>query len=278
MSITYCNPFEIEGAGAQYQRIVAIFAICKRHNLEYIHSSAKIAHNYDNAGDWDDKWDKFFNMKSLEYDCDAGKYEEVFIRDVDMYHILQLQKPYLMRCMIPFRIVDNNPTEYYGLVQEGIRKAYDCSPVKKESYLFDKKKISIAVHIRVFNQNDLHAYEKDYNTSTGRHFITDKMYEDIILRLKEENGDADVHIFSQNSFDKKYASLRNIEGVNIHLDEVDAFDTFHHLCSADILVLSSSSFSYLAGIYNKNKVVYIPFWHPPLEKWFVYDECAKKIS
>jgi hypothetical protein len=44
------------------------------------------------------------------------------------------------------------------------------------------------------------------------------------------------------------------------------------LATADILITSKSSFSYLAGILNvRGKVLYHPFWHYPLPDWIVTD-------
>ena len=54
-----------EGIGAQYQRIVALISIARRHNLKYIHIPIKIGHNYNNEVEWDEKWEKMFNIKKL---------------------------------------------------------------------------------------------------------------------------------------------------------------------------------------------------------------------
>ena len=37
-----------EGVGAQYQRIIGLLAIAKRHNLKYFHIPIQIGHNYSN--------------------------------------------------------------------------------------------------------------------------------------------------------------------------------------------------------------------------------------
>ena len=55
-----------EGVGAQYQRIVSLLSIAKRHNLKYIHIPIKIGHNYNNDPEWDNKWDNMFNIKKEE--------------------------------------------------------------------------------------------------------------------------------------------------------------------------------------------------------------------
>jgi hypothetical protein len=50
------------------------------------------------------------------------------------------------------------------------------------------------------------------------------------------------------------------------------FDCLRKLATADVLVMSRSSFSHLAGILNRNGVImYHPFWHRPLSPWITVD-------
>ena len=102
--------------------------------------------------------------------------------------------------------------------------------------------------------------------------MTYDMYFNLINKLKEQYPNSDIHIFSQEDFfDIHYKKLREIENIKIHFDDLDNFDTFHHLCKSDILVMGTSSFSILAAFYNKNKIIYLPFNHPPsLKTWIVY--------
>ena len=61
MSIEY--EMTDEGVGAQYQRIVGMLGIAKKHNLKFIHKKITIDHNYDNDQQWNEKWDEIFNIK-----------------------------------------------------------------------------------------------------------------------------------------------------------------------------------------------------------------------
>ena len=66
--------------------------------------------------------------------------------------------------------------------------------------------------------------------------------------------------------------LKNIENIIFHFDDLNTFDTFHHLCKADVFVLGLSTFSFLAAIYNNKKVIYIPYIHQPiLNNWILYN-------
>ena len=98
------------------------------------------------------------------------------------------------------------------------------------------------------------------------------MYEELINKLKKQYTNSDIHIFSQEKyFDIKFKNLRKIENINIHFDDLDLFDTFHHLCKADVLVMGLSSFSILAAFYNKNIIIYLPYSSPPsLKSWIQY--------
>ena len=58
-------------------------------------------------------------------------------------------------------------------------------------------------------------------------------------------------------FDIKFKKLRDIKDVIIHFDDLDLFD---------VLVTGLSSFSIIAALYNKNKIIYLKFNCPPYLK------------
>ena len=52
----------------------------------------------------------------------------------------------------------------------------------------------------------------------------------------------------------------------------DPIETLRRMATAEALVLSRSSYSYVAAILNANCiVVYHPFWHSPLKEWLISD-------
>jgi hypothetical protein len=54
----------------------------------------------------------------------------------------------------------------------------------------------------------------------------------------------------------------------VHRINGEAVDCLRGLATADIMVMSRSSFSYLGGILNRRGVVlYHPFWHGALSSW-----------
>jgi N6-adenosine-specific RNA methylase IME4 len=264
MYLTYDTQFE--GAGAQYQRILCLLAIAKRHNLKYIHKKITVDHNYNNDSEWDNKWDDFFNISTLSYHGNIEKLNIVKYEYIDNTILNKIINAYeynnLYSICFAFNIVDTSPDYYYKSIQDDAIYAYDKANSNRQ-LMYSKDKISIALHIRAYNDCD----ETHVQTFEHTRFaISCDEYYKLITKLKNTYTNAEIHIFSQKTFDEKYSSLRDIPDLNIHLD-YDTFDTFHHLCKADILVMGRSSFSYLAAIYNKKSVIYYTFWHPPLDNW-----------
>ena len=53
----------------------------------------------------------------------------------------------------------------------------------------------------------------------------------------------------------------------------DPIEALEAMATADLLMMSRSSFSYVAAILNEEGIViYHPFWHSPLPEWIVASE------
>ena len=267
-----------EGVGATYQRIVALLAISKKHNLNYIHTLAKVGHNYNNDPEWHEKWDKMFNIMKItnnNYDYDLSKLENKYFTNIthnDIENNLN-ENNNLYHYFNPYEIFDKNPDYYLSNIQEELINAYDENNNSRK-LIYDKNKTSIAIHIRVYNYYDNNEdYENCKNNTSIRFYMTSEKYINLINNLKDKYPNSDIHIFSQEKyFDLCYKKLRDINNVIFHFDDLDTFDTFHHLCKADIFVMGTSSFSMLSAFYNKNTIIYLPYCSPPsLNKWIKYE-------
>lgn len=78
-----------------------------------------------------------------------------------------------------------------------------------------------------------------------------------------------LHLYSDGR-PEEFADLADL-GLALHLDD-DAFTTFHHLAEADVLVMSKSTFSYVAALLSSGVVIYesfagTSFHHRPLSGW-----------
>jgi len=263
-----------EGIGAQYQRIIGLLAIAKYHNLKYIHIPINVGHNYDNVPEWNIKWDNMFNIVKLSDN-----------KNININNLTKEYNPLLNINIIddenklycfnnPYEIFDKNPNIYLKNIQSDIIKIYDEANNNRK-LIYNKNKINIAIHIRVYNDyDDKPEYNNYANNKTERFYFTCDMYKKLIHDVKQRYLNADIHIFSQNKyFDLRYKELRKIKDLIFHFDDMDCFDTFHHLCKADILVLGLSSLSMLAGFYNKNTVIYLKYYtSPALDSWIIYNQ------
>jgi len=282
VSYNYLNSFNIrstEGVGSQYQKIINLYAVIKKFNLKYIHIPIQIGHNYNNDKNWNEKWDIFFNFKKLSNndEIDIEKQEKYFITEHNTIEatIFRNRNPDILYLYShTYNIFYKNPEYYFKDIQNDLIDAYDDAN-NHRTLIYNKTKTNIAIHIRVYNNYDneddntyYDRYSKE-NTTDAKFNFTADMYENLINQLKEKYTNTEIHIFSQKEyFNIKFKKLRDIKDIKLHFDDMDVFDTFHHMCKADVFVMGLSSFSILAAYYNKNTVIYLPYIYPPvLKSW-----------
>jgi hypothetical protein len=149
-----------------------------------------------------------------------------------------------------------------------------CS-VKRELFersLFHKhgaKKLRVVAHIR---RGDIHAEDKS-------RWTPDAFFIGVLTAIRDLYPRAELHVFSSVS-----DPLHNVTvwkpywdtGVHVHItDEYLPTNTeqtvtaLAHLMSADVFIMSKSSFSAMAAFYNPNCVLYTPFYHGHMKNWIV---------
>ena len=284
ITYNYLNTYnfkELKGVGSQYQKILTLYAVAKKNNLKYIHIPISIGHNYEKDETWDDKWDKFFNLKKVSdnNEIDIDDLDKEFVLDnYNLKNILEEKDPKKLYFFFhTLSIFEETPDYYFKDIQDDLINAYNESN-KNRKLIYNKNKINIAIHIRVFNDYDnicenINSYITSDKTASHKYYYTCDMYIKLINDLKNEYPDSNIHIFSQEKyFDIKFKKIREIKDINIHFNDLDLFDTFHHLSKADVLVTGLSNFSIIAALYNKNKIIYLPFTSPPyLKSWNKYN-------
>ena len=79
-----------------------------------------------------------------------------------------------------------------------------------------------------------------------------------------------VNIYSES---ESYESFEVFEqyGYNLHLDD-SLYNVWHALSTANVAILSISSFSYVPAIINPNTVVYTTYRHLPLPSWEIVEQ------
>jgi hypothetical protein len=136
-----------------------------------------------------------------------------------------------------------------------------------KSSRFDSSYTNVAIHIRRPDDFDIRNNLFDsFRRCDNSHYIN------ILnsIRHSEHKKPLRFHIYSCDTLEnlKDLAS----DDVVFHIDE-KVLDTFNDLVFADILVLSKSSFSYIAALLSRAEIkYYTQFWHPPLDGWIICND------
>jgi hypothetical protein len=290
--LTYNNTGLTDGVGAQLHRIYGIWAISRRFDLPYLHSPITRV-DYQGLGALeanasDPTYHSEFN-DVFHIDSDPVPHEDFFTINlgniypgqIRLFPILvdrgrTLGKPALVRVNFPHGIGDRFPDCYEA--------CKEISPF--ESSDRDGRMLRVAVHVRrgdlmFVDSNRLLPNEYFINVAGGVARVLDALKIEYQLELWTEVPTGDVTVYPDNhgvigritdsvlitpdmyrldDFDVLPNLVRCVNGKTI--------DCLRQLATADILIMSRSSFSYVAAVLNRNGIVmYHPFWHQPLSSW-----------
>lgn len=252
--LTY-NTDHIDGFGSQYQRIYGTIALAYKYDCIYVYTPIKHILRLDSRNSIEQVED-YFQIKNNFMNVNDIVYDEVIIRDSitedDIFNNKN-DKKILIKLMLPYNILDSNPSIYYSCLPH-------LKSIKKNINIYNNNKLNIAIHIRrgdVINEPDNPRYIPIDFYIDKINIIQSTYPDSIIYILTEitENNKNEFDIFKENS---------NI----MLLNDIDTISTFEYFCNADVLIISRSTFSYLAGIYNTKSVYYNDgFWHAKLPNW-----------
>ena len=270
--ITYnANNFHNDGMGAQYQRMIAIisFSFYYPSNVEYVHTPiTKIEHI--SSEEEVQQIEQYFGLATRFKDVNDVIVDETIENNViSDFHIIDdlirksktLQKTYLLKTALIFKIVER----YMYMYENAILQLRKMICLNDEYYVNHYKKPgkNVAVHIR---RGDVTLNTK--NPDILVRFTPMDVFKQNILKLQRQSPDLNFYIFTELTVENKheFEVFNDVSNLEIISDN-RTLNTFHHLANADILVTCKSSFSYIAALYNPNKVYYLPFWHQPFSHW-----------
>jgi hypothetical protein len=293
VGVTYANEKHTDGAGSQLQRIYGIYAVSRLLNLPYIHSPllkldyqglAALESNSSNQ-DVVSQYNQIFNIPSdieLPKSLITREIQSLTLRTIE-----QLKKEakskntfILARVLYPYGIADAYPDAY--------KYVKGVSPFSSHQ---KKSVIRIAIHVR---RGELFVVDSDrmlpnsyyISVAQGIQRILDELKLNYIFELHTElpieafvvtpshhgiiNRISDsVVVDPQSSKLEDFNSIPNLE----RFINTDAIETIQKMASADVLIMSHSSFSYLGAVLNVNGVIiYHKFWHSMLEEWLRADD------
>ena len=289
IALTYANDKLMDGAGAQLQRIYGIYSVSRFLGLPYIHSPLKrigyqglsaLERNSSTAG-LESRYNRIFAIPSdIELPSGAEIHETVHA-EPDMIQRIQLDaaasgKFGLIRIWFPYSITDRTPDLY--------QHAQAISPFSRTpSDVF-----RLAVHVRrgeEFVIDSDRMLPNSYYASCAMQFagclqkleipFVCELYTEVASQafvVTPRHHGIDGRIPGNVTIDPRMNSLEDFEVLPnlVRFINSDPIETLGRMATADALVLSRSSYSYVAAILSVGGiVVYHPFWHSPMKEWLV---------
>jgi hypothetical protein len=262
--LTYLK--QTDGMGSQYQRIIGIICLAMKYDCQYIHSHIdKMEHLPDPCSEYLNNIEEFFQIQnhfptmneSVSFDSiinlDTNVTEAILLE----YKNMAVSKNILLAIDHAYSMFDKN-TQLYEIGMpflNGIKKNIELPE-------YHIPGVKIAIHIR----------RGDVSTRMNvDRYVPLDYYQQIINKLSTSHENAQFFIFTEIS-PENASEFIDFQNANKNISmkiipDIDILTTLEYLIKADVLVMSKSSFSYVAGLYNKNTVFYMDFWHAKLDRW-----------
>lgn len=227
-----------EGAGSMALRFISVMTASCKYGRTYVHTPFRnVGHvpRGDDPADWSRRWEEFFNLGVDEIQNHPATAFRWCYREVTGHDIEQIDWIF--------------------------RDKYHDTP-KPATVWYSPDEWNVAIHVR---RGD--ALEVRHSARVTDNGTIQKILCGILPQCANpEKKTLRLHVMSEGTAED-FAFVGDL-GVptSLHLDECP-FSTLHHLVMADTLVLSKSTFSYVAGILNPGQVFYQPYWHEPLPRW-----------
>lgn len=235
-----------DGFGSQLQSIFSLIAYCYYKGYTYIHTPMyKMQHNDEKQIHFSKYMNDFINIEHKFTTINQlSNYEKSIVHNLK-------EGPFVHGSFHPEYFYNNYILELF-------REIYFSR--EKPNTIYNKKMNNIALHIRRGDVNKIKYPSR---------FSSNQQYIDLLKKMNLDNSI--IHIFSQgkeSEFKDIVSSFPNNITI-LHINENIQL-TFHHLVMSDVLVVAKSSFSYCAGLLNKNiKIANLitNWWHKPLRSW-----------
>lgn len=278
--LTYDASSLHDGLGAQYQRIIGIVGLAARYNCTYVHTPVEqVAH-----GVTPEEAEAFFGIGRAFPSVGSVNYGEIITTRCPSEEALlsyiriaeSSGKHTLVRILFPYGIIEGWSGERQlseSYLSEHRLPIYDRAmslvrPLLSTTFSrsLNTSLLNIAMHIR--RGDVLHLQEEPRDKPLSYYF-------GIIEKIKKLYPlPKMIHIYTQitDANRDEFVDLVRDPEIQLHADE-DVFSSLYHMIHADVLITGCSSFSLVAGLYNTNRVFYVPYAHRPLPRWTNIETC-----
>lgn len=303
MALTYDNSSSFDGTGAQMQRILGIYAICKSMRIPYVHSpiSKMIITPLDpfqSEGELSQylaRLNSFIELPSHKIVSDFNSRKE--IQALTAANLLKIRFNSKTATKNPDLLAISNPFKVLNRMPELYRLAIEDLPIHRLSN--DKKRI--ALHYRrgsntldvLPGESKPRALENSWYISVLKKYTriwngegidfsidvyTDMPKESFIYYPNEFQSDlwsyepryrnGEVEILGEDLRETLFSEFGN--NLVVHHGG-DPLGGLLAMSQADLLITSRSSYSYVAGLMNLHGKIIVPtgFWHKELKDWII---------
>jgi hypothetical protein len=245
-----------DGAGAQVQAKMSALCLAKAYGLTYVHEPfRRIEHTEGHPDEWAASWERMFNLGYGEASAVSCSLPRVGIEDF-MANRRWWSSPCLLSAPNFTAFTDREPDAYLNIAKQ-LRAKYALSAAARPR----SRALEVCVHLR---RGDVSANDPE---TAGRLTRSDAMANSIAqvrTVLKALGAMIRVRVFSQGS-EQDFTVFRDL-GCDLCLD-LSALETFRELVAADVLIMSKSSFSYVAAILNDGVQIYDRYARSPMSHW-----------
>lgn len=300
--LTYDNQAKQDGVGAQLQRVFGLYAISKKWRLGYVHSNLtgtveELSHNLDS----NDKLNELLDLVNSKFQFPSNTmpldYKEIRVHNLSLRFLLRIylrtvfsRETILLKVCLPYGLIEKYP-DWYDFAGEEIRI--------QKSLNKNSMKDRVVIHIR-------HGYKPipGKNGASTPRFLPLEYYPLALSNLfKNEQLDKRTEVlihtdlpesdgkwkpyqeskiseleeigyeFSNQELEYKTVDLKTLyfaDYPNLTVKYcAPILEALEDMYTAKHLIMSRSSFSYIAGIINPGNV-YIPrqHGHVKLTRWF----------
>lgn len=251
-----------DGGGAQLQRIMSTASLCNYLGLKFVFTPIREIDFNPNGirkSTWIKEWNSLINFPDVYAKNDKHEFDQLSLSSA-LVHIVFKKGDYAISDAHNF--ADSHPDEYDKLISSlGLK----MSKTSESDSLISKSLNKAILHYRmpiVGVEHKLYSFEKKREVST------DKFIDSVELIKTEQNINDDfIKVLLYNFKNTPTEILGRYSKVTFD-DSTNAIDAIRLMSSAEVLLVSYSSMSYLAALFNQNIVYYYKdFWHSPKSYW-----------
>lgn len=287
-NIPLIDGFGTEGIGSmmQYHILLRFFTEFIGVDFTYPGSTNFAHHSYTNYSEEEyyNSIDSFFNFPNLK-----NEWDEVYnITDMNdgLFSLIENNRTNFKKILIN---LSNCHIQLSNICAQKVLEIFTKKRIDliRNNLVFSDKKyfdknINISLHLRTSNPNDVPA---EIVSPFREYYVRERefyRYKNLIEFLKKntETQRATLHIHSQG-FTTNFEEFLEFKGddfdVQLHIDDHPVSDLYH-MCNSDLLIMSNSSFSWIASLLNSNQKIVRdnftngPFVHNSLKANYDYTE------